>query len=78
MLFRIAMQCQIIDDVLDYPQDMSAGLPSFLTAAESLPQALELSRLAALGYADSRGLPQSGDLFSLRSAPFLVSARLDE
>ena len=35
-LFRIVMQCQIIDDVLDYAKDTSAGLPSFLTASASL------------------------------------------
>ena len=29
-LFRILMQCQVIDDVMDYAEDMSAGLPSFL------------------------------------------------
>ena len=73
ILFRIVMQCQIIDDVLDYSEDMSAGLPSFLTASQSLPQAFELSRLAALGYADNRDLPRTGDVFPLRSALFLVS-----
>lgn len=73
ILFRIAMQCQIIDDVLDYSKDMSAGLPSFLTAAKSLPQAMELTRLAALGYADDRDLPRTGDVFPLRSALVLVS-----
>jgi len=73
ILFRIAMQCQIIDDVLDYSKDMSAGLPSFLTASESLPQAFELTRLAALGYADDRNLPRTADVFPLRSALFLVS-----
>lgn len=73
ILFRIVMQCQIIDDVLDYSKDMSAGLPSFLTACKSLPQAFELTRLAALGYADDRDLPRTGDVFPLRSALFLVS-----
>lgn len=73
ILFRIAMQCQIIDDVLDYSQDLSAGLPSFLTASRSLPRAFELSRLAALGYADDRDLPRTGDVFPLRSALFVVS-----
>ena len=73
ILFRIVMQCQIIDDVLDYSKDMSAGLPSFLTASKSLTQAFELTRLAALGYADDRGLPRTGDVFPLRSALFLVS-----
>ena len=73
ILFRIVMQCQIIDDVLDYSKDMSAGLPSFLTASESLPQAFELTRLAALGYADNRNLPRTGDVFPLRLALFVVS-----
>lgn len=73
ILFRIAMQCQIIDDVWDYSQDVSAGLPSFLTASQSLPQAFELTRLAALGYADNRDLPRTGAVFPLRSALFLVS-----
>ncbi len=73
ILFRIVMQCQIIDDVLDYSRDRSAGLPSFLTASKSLPQAFELTRLAALGYADDRDLPYSGDLFPLRLALFVVS-----
>jgi len=73
ILFRIVMQCQIIDDVLDYSKDMSAGLPSFLTASKSLPQAFELTRLAALGYANDRDLPRTGDVFPLRSALFLVS-----
>jgi hypothetical protein len=73
ILFRIVMQCQIIDDVLDYSKDLSAGLPSFLTASRSLPQAFELTRLAALGYADDRDLPRTGKVFPLRSALFLVS-----
>jgi hypothetical protein len=74
ILFRIVMQCQIIDDVLDYSEDLEAGLPSFLTASESLPQAIKLTRLAAFGYADDRDLPQCGDVFPLRIALFLVSA----
>jgi hypothetical protein len=74
ILFRIVMQCQIIDDVLDYPKDLSAGLPSFLTATRSLPQASELTRQAALGYADDRDLPRTGDVFPLRSALYLISA----
>jgi Fe-S oxidoreductase len=73
ILFRIVMQCQIIDDVLDYSTDLSAGLPSFLTATKSPSQAFELTRLAALGYADDRDLPRTGDVFALRSALFLVS-----
>jgi hypothetical protein len=74
LLFRIVMQCQIIDDVLDYSKDLAAGLPSFLTAASSLSQAFELTRLAAQGYADDRGLPRTGDVFPLRVALSLLSA----
>jgi len=73
LLFRIVMQCQIIDDVLDYGEDMSAGLPSFLTAAKSLPQALELTRLAAVGYAADRDVPREGGICPLRAALFVVS-----
>jgi hypothetical protein len=73
LLFRIVMQCQIIDDVLDYSSDLPAGLPSFSTACELLPQAIELTRLTALGYADVRGLPWTCDLVALRAALFLVS-----
>jgi hypothetical protein len=73
ILFRTAMQCQIMDDVLDYREDLSGGFPSFLTALESLPQAFEHTRLAALGYADARALPRTGALFPFRSALFLVS-----
>jgi len=74
ILFRIVMQCQIIDDVLDYSEDMSTGLPSFLTASESLPEALKRTHQAALGYADNRDLPRSDDVFPLRVALFLASA----
>lgn len=74
LLFRIAMQCQIIDDALDYSKDLAAGLPSFLTASPSLPQTFELTRSAATGYADDRGLPRTADVFPLRLALFLVSA----
>jgi hypothetical protein len=74
LLFRIAMQCQIIDDVLDYAQDLSAGLPSFLTACESLPQAFELTREKAVDYADARDISRIGEVFPLRVALWLVSA----
>ena len=50
-LFRIAMQCQIIDDVVDYRKDLGAGLPSFLTASTSLSQALALTVAASRSYA---------------------------
>lgn len=74
LLFRIVMQCQIIDDVLDYSQDRAAGLPSFLTACESLPQALELTQLAARDYADDRRVVRPADVWPLRAALAFVSS----
>jgi hypothetical protein len=74
ILFRIVMQCQIIDDILDYAKDASAGLPSFLTAAASLPQAIELTAQTAGDYATRSDLAKSGELFPLRIALFAVSA----
>src|SRR5262249_60122100 len=73
ILFRIVMLCQIIDDVLDYSQDLSAGLPSFLTALGPLPQAFEAARLSARDYAEGRDLPRTGALVPLRLALSLVS-----
>ncbi len=73
ILFRIVMQCQIIDDVLDCSRDLSAGLPGFLTASRSLAEAYELTRLAAREYADVRDVPKGADLFPLQSALSLVS-----
>ena len=61
-LFRIVMQCQIIDDFVDYAIDRSAGLPSFLTACASLPQAMELTAAAARRYGTSRESPRDGVL----------------
>ena len=67
-LFRIVMQCQIIDDVVDYAEDQLAGLPSFLTACASLPQAIELTARAARYYgANSQSSSDSG-VFSIRVA----------
>jgi hypothetical protein len=68
ILFRIVMQCQIIDDVLDYSRDASAGLPSFLTASASLPEAIKQTHQASCEYAHHRDLPRSDDVFPLRTA----------
>ena len=68
ILFRIVMQCQIIDDVLDYSRDASAGLPSFLTASASLPAAVEQTHQASCEYAHSRDVQRSDDVFPLRTA----------
>ena len=54
-LWRIAMQCQIIDDALDYTEDRAAGLPSFLTASASLPHAMAWTAEAARSYGAARG-----------------------
>jgi hypothetical protein len=67
-MFRMAMQCQIIDDVVDYRKDVSAGLPSFLTASASLPQAVALTAIAARSYTASRGSPTGRGLFPLEAA----------
>jgi hypothetical protein len=68
LLFRIVMQCQIIDDVLDYSRDASAGLPSFLTASASLPDAIERTHQAACEYAHYRDLARSDHMLPLRVA----------
>jgi hypothetical protein len=67
-MFRMAMQCQIIDDVVDYRKDVSAGLPTFLTASASLPKALALTADAARSYAASRGASAGGGVFPLEAA----------
>jgi hypothetical protein len=73
-LFRIVMQCQIIDDVLDYAEDVSARLPSFLTATRSLPQALDLTAAAARSYGAPIDLSSGRGLFPLRMALSAVTA----
>ena len=73
-LFRIVMQCQIVDDVLDYAEDWSAGLPSFLTACASLPQAMELTAKAARSYAASPERASGDSIFPLRMALSVVTA----
>jgi hypothetical protein len=49
-LFRVLMQCQIIDDVLDYAEDLAMQLPSFLTASPSLAEVVDLTMEAARDY----------------------------
>ena len=73
LLFRIVMQCQIIDDVFDYSSDRAAGLPSFLTVPGSLAHGFEWTREAAQRYATLQESPQPGHLFPLRAALCLVS-----
>ena len=71
-LFRLAMQCQIIDDLVDYRQDLTAGLPSFLTACASLAEAMTLTADAAQSYRKSHG--RSMPIFPLRAALAVVTA----
>jgi hypothetical protein len=73
-LFRMSMQCQVIDDIVDYEEDLSVGLPSFLTAAASLPDALALTAEAAHSYGASRGHPTGRSVFPLELALYLVTA----
>lgn len=69
-LFRTLMQCQIIDDVLDYAGDITAGLPSFLTASASLAEARTLASTAARDYG-APGTPTT--VFPLRVALMVVT-----
>lgn len=72
-LFRLAMQCQIIDDILDYGVDLAAGLPSFLTASALPPQAVSATADAARSYARHGGHPVEGGVFPLRVALAIVT-----
>src|SRR5687768_245825 len=72
-LFRMAMQCQIIDDVVDYEEDLAAALPSFLTAAASLPQALSWTAAAAGSYALVHGHSAGRTVWPVRVALGLVT-----
>jgi hypothetical protein len=72
-LFRMAMQCQIIDDVVDYGEDLSAGLPSFLTASAPLTQAIALTANAARSYG-ARRRRSGGDVLPLEAALYVLTA----
>jgi hypothetical protein len=73
-LFRMAMQCQIIDDVLDYREDLAAGLPSFLTASASLPQAIAWTADAARSYGRRRQHSPEAAVFPLEAALGILTA----
>ena len=73
-VFRIGMQCQIIDDLLDYPKDAAGGLPSFMTATASLPDAMELTTGAVRAYAAAGARSSEPALLPLRIALALVTA----
>lgn len=44
VLFRIVMQCQIVDDVYDHDKDVSGGLPGFATVPACRQLAINLTR----------------------------------
>ncbi|MEZ6033692.1 MAG: hypothetical protein R3C17_11400 [Planctomycetaceae bacterium] len=73
LLFRIAMQCQIIDDVMDFGRDCAQRLPGFLTASEASRESFELTYDATRCYASNGGTSQTRSLFPLRCALLVVS-----
>ncbi|MDQ3489290.1 MAG: hypothetical protein M3468_16375 [Acidobacteriota bacterium] len=72
-LFRILMQCQIIDDIVDYAEDLSAGLPSFLTGSASLSQSLVSTAAAARSYGATRGASSGSSVFPLRATLSVIT-----
>jgi hypothetical protein len=64
LLFRIVMQCQILDDAIDVRADQKAGLPGFLTASGSPGQAVEETRGSVRSYAEGGG--RGAELWPLR------------
>ena len=77
-LFRILMQCQIIDDLLDYSADRAAGLPTFLTSSASLPQAMDWTEEASRSYSARPCGSSANAVFPLRVAlaAFTAATRL--
>jgi len=73
-LVRILLQCQVVDDVLDYRDDLAAGLPTFLTACASLPEALELTASAVGMYAASQEGSRVRAAFPFRVALWIFTA----
>ena len=73
-LYRILMQCQIIDDIFDYADDLSAGLPSFLTASASLSGGLASTAAAARCYGGVPGQSSHASVLPLRFTLWLFTA----
>lgn len=73
IIFRIVVQCQVIDDVVDYSKDVAAGLPSFLTSSESLQQAFELTAQASRNYSDLKSVSRSAHVLPFQIALVVVS-----
>ncbi len=73
ILFRIVMQCQIIDDVFDYSKDVARRLPGFLTASSELIDTFQLTSQAARHYANGSTTSKDRPLFALQIALMAVS-----
>lgn len=73
-LFRIALQCQIIDDVLDYDADVSGGLPSFLTATMSAAESAAFTAGVARVYGASHGWSSHVSVWPMRAVLGVVTA----
>jgi len=73
-LYRIAMQFQIMDDVVDHSADLAAGLPSFLTASESPSDAVAWTAGAARSYGDRRDSSSIHASLPVRTALRVVTA----
>lgn len=74
ILFRLAMQCQVTDDLIDYGPDLKRGLPSFLTSTASLPLALRLTADASRTYARDTGPTSERPAAPFRVAAWMLSA----
>lgn len=72
-LFRVALQCQVIDDVIDYPQDACAGLPSFLTATRRVSESASLTAGVARVYGVSYGWSSHVTVWPMRIVLSLVT-----
>ncbi len=78
ILFRVLMQCQIIDDLIDYSADRAAGLPTFLTSSASLPHAMGWTEEASRSYSARPCGSSATAIFPLRVAlaAFAAATRL--
>lgn len=73
ILFRIVMQCQIIDDVFDYSKDVARGLPGFLTASSELIDTFQRTSQAARRYAITTSTSKDQPVLALQFALMAVS-----
>jgi hypothetical protein len=72
VLFRIVMQCQILDDVLDQQKDTALKLPTFMTASSDSAAGFRLALQAVVGYSH-RKRAATGELALLNFALMSVT-----